>query len=107
MMLLPSSALADVVTLKGGEKITGIARVVEDEVIVDLGYGTVSVDRDEVLRIRKSDSALGQLYRRRQALRLASLGRWPRVRRTAFSATFFGTKSELSRAMLRSGDAPE
>ena len=68
-MLLPSAALADVVTLKGGEKITGIARVVEDQVVVDLGYGTVSVDRDEVLRIRKADSALAQLYRRRQALR--------------------------------------
>ena len=30
--------------------------------------------------------------RRRQALRLASLGRWPRVRRTAFSRRFLGPK---------------
>jgi hypothetical protein len=67
MMLVSSPALADVVHLRGGGKITGeIVAQTEDSVTIDIGGGTMAVRSASIVGIEESVSPL-QKYRARAA----------------------------------------
>ncbi len=53
LLLLATPAAGDVVHLRNGGKIEGRVTVHEDKYVIDIGRGTVSVPKDEVLRIEK------------------------------------------------------
>lgn len=54
LLLAPAlPAAADIVHLRNGGKIEGRVTVHEDKIVVDIGKGTVSVPKDEILKIEK------------------------------------------------------
>jgi hypothetical protein len=61
-------AWADVVVLKGGERIEGVVREDGDEVSVRLDFGTLTLDRAEVASIERAASPLSRIEEKRAAL---------------------------------------
>jgi hypothetical protein len=53
-----SSALADEVLLRNGHKLVGIQREEKDRIIIETGYGTVSLPREEVVSVTKGETPL-------------------------------------------------
>ncbi len=62
-----SLASADEILLMSGGKLSGVAREEGDNVIVETGYGTVTVPRDQVLSIDKTKRSVVEDYKLREA----------------------------------------
>lgn len=80
--LAPLPAAADVVILADGQRIEGVVAEEGDQVVVQLGFGSVSFPRSEVVDVRRESTPLHELEQRRARLdpndaagRLA-LARW-------------------------------
>lgn len=69
LLLVVLPAHADVVVLKNGSTIEGIATESGDWVVIKLDFGTVKLARSEVARIVKAESPLQELQRRRKELK--------------------------------------
>jgi hypothetical protein len=70
VLALSGAALADEVQLKNGQKLEGTVLEDGNKVIVDVGSGTVTIDRSEVKAIRRPDDQIQEYDRRLQAVRL-------------------------------------
>ena len=62
-------AAADEVVLKNGSKLEGAVKEVGNKVIVDVGSGTITVDRSEVVSISRPSGALWEFDQRMEAVR--------------------------------------
>ena len=69
LLLLASWLLADVVTLKTGGKVEGIAREEGRTVVVETGIGTITVSKNDVVSIAKSRSVLNDYYERYEKIK--------------------------------------
>jgi hypothetical protein len=63
---LAATALADEVVLQSGGKLMGIAREEGDSIVVETSYGTVTLDRDQVLSIDKTKRSIIEEYKARE-----------------------------------------
>jgi len=68
-LALSGAALADEVQLKNGSKLEGTVQEDGNKVIVDVGSGTITIDRSEVKAIRRPDEQIQEYDRRVQALK--------------------------------------
>jgi hypothetical protein len=66
--VLPSTALADSVTLKSGRRLEGIARSEPGKVVVDTGLGTLTFATDQVQEIVPGRTTMHEYEDRRAAL---------------------------------------
>ena len=85
MVACSSSALGDEVVLRNGHKIVGIQREEKDRVVVETGYGTVSLPREEVVSVTKGDTPLhafpvrrAEIEKSRNAEDFTKLAAWAR-----------------------------
>ena len=76
-ILVASSAQADILYLKNGQQIDGIVeREDENEVIVDVGFGTVTFKKTEVLKVDRSDVRERAAIVEQQQTEYFETGRW-------------------------------
>jgi hypothetical protein len=68
-LALSGAAFADEVQLKNGSKIEGTVHEDGNKVIVDVGSGTITIDRSEVKAIRRPEEQIQEYDRRLQAIR--------------------------------------
>ncbi|HVE38560.1 MAG TPA: hypothetical protein VNM14_01645 [Planctomycetota bacterium] len=68
-LALAGAAVADEVQLKNGSKLEGTVLEDGNKVMVDVGSGTVTLDRSEVKSIRRPDDQIQEYDRRVQALK--------------------------------------
>jgi carboxyl-terminal processing protease len=81
LLVLSSPAFADVVTLKGGDRITGrITEESKDSVTIETEFGRLTIPRPRVQKIKRSDPNREEYLRRVKALiaRHKELARWCR-----------------------------
>src|SRR5262245_40858149 len=76
---LCSAAVADEVVLKNGSKIEGAVSEEGNKIIIDVGSGTVTVDRADVKAINKSNGLVEEYERRQREIRPGDVGgHWQR-----------------------------
>src|SRR5881394_4512926 len=68
-LALAGAALADEVQLKNGQKLEGTVQEDVNNVMVDVGSGTITIDRSEVKAIRRPEEHIQEYDRRLQAIR--------------------------------------
>jgi hypothetical protein len=68
-LALAGSVFADEVQLKNGSKLEGTVQEEGNKIIVDVGPGTITLDRSEVKAIRRPDEQVQEFDRRVQALK--------------------------------------
>jgi len=88
VMVSGSAAFADEVQLRDGHILTGIAKEVEDKIVVETGYGTIVYPRDQVLSILPGNTPLhdyparfAAIEKSRDAEAFVRLGAWARENR--------------------------
>lgn len=76
-LLLAAGAWADVVYLKNGNRMEGIVQSeTAEEVVLDMGFGTTSLPRSSVARIKRSASKDRETLRRAHQKEFFDSGRW-------------------------------
>ncbi len=68
-LALAGAAVADEVQLKNGSKLEGTVQEDGNKVIVDVGSGTITIDRSEIKTIRRPDDQIQEYDRRVQSLK--------------------------------------
>ncbi|MCC7381882.1 MAG: hypothetical protein IT384_08640 [Deltaproteobacteria bacterium] len=91
------TASADQVVLKDGERIEGIVHEDGDQVVIELDFGTMSIDRAEVASIERAPTALSEVEKKRESLRAGDV---EGLYRLAMEAEKLGLSSK-SRALYR------
>ena len=72
-----SAAVADEVVLKNGSKIEGAVTEEGNKIIIDVGSGTITVDRSDVKAINKSNGLVEEFERRQKEIRPGDIdGHW-------------------------------
>lgn len=69
LLAVVHTASADEVVLKNGSKLEGTVTEAGDKVIVDLGSGTITIDRRDVLSINRPDELNKEYDRRMESVR--------------------------------------
>ncbi len=69
LMAVVHTASADEVVLKNGSKLEGAVTEAGDKVIVDVGTGTITIDRRDVLSINRPDEQNREYDRRMESVR--------------------------------------
>ena len=69
VLALAGSVFADEVQLKNGSKLEGTVQEDGNKILVDVGSGTITLDRSEVKGIRRPDEQIQEYDRRLQAIK--------------------------------------
>ena len=69
LLAVVHTAVADEVVLKNGSKLEGAVKEVGNKVIIDVGSGTITVDRSEVASISRPDDLIREFDQRMASLR--------------------------------------